>query len=429
MGSAVSKGIDAATAIVSGLITGDFTGGLAGASAPYLAEQIKLATGSKDPITGEWKNENPEANLIAHAILGAAVAAAQGNSALAGGIGAVSGEAAADYIRKTLYDGRDPSDLTQAEKENISALAQLASGLAVAAGSGGNIGDVGTAVAGSKNAVENNSLAKPIIKGLEKGYEFCMKNATCRNGLAQLGVNFGLTNSQIQEAMDAGRSRDPEQIKGLMPEQVAWLDQQILAKKGLAPIMFGSDTWGDKIYHESLDNELKTTIAIDPNDSPKLEGTPIPEQTKPIIIGTPIQEQDKDEGKFVTPIIDRDKNEGIYAGPEISVGNWQDNVLTADGLPPPNMSPEGAGRSGAFNEAKRQSGIPVTTQPDRVVDNYDRQGKKQEGRVYEFDVRHEDGTIEVIKIREDAGGHIYGENNPQNRGPHFNDDKGNHYDY
>ncbi|WP_392551398.1 EndoU domain-containing protein [Orbus wheelerorum] len=158
MGSSVSKGIDAATAIVSGLITGDFTGGLAGTSAPYLAGVIKEKTTSYDekghPIV------NTEANLIAHAILGAAVAAAQGNSALAGGIGAVSGEAAADYIRKTLYDGRDPSDLTQAEKENISALAPLASGLAVAAGSGGNIGDVGTAVAGSKLGKVGNKVTK-----------------------------------------------------------------------------------------------------------------------------------------------------------------------------------------------------------------------------------------------------------------------------
>ncbi|WP_392551403.1 VENN motif pre-toxin domain-containing protein [Orbus wheelerorum] len=170
MGSTVSKGIDAATAIVSGLITGDFTGGLAGASAPYIAGIIKEQTYESDDkgnIRYDDKGDpkvNTEANLIAHAILGAAVAAAQGNSALAGGIGAVSGEAAADYIRKTLYDGRAPSDLTQAEKENISALAQLASGLAVAAGSGGNIGDVGTAVAGSKNAVENNYLYAPEDK-------------------------------------------------------------------------------------------------------------------------------------------------------------------------------------------------------------------------------------------------------------------------
>ncbi|WP_392562369.1 hemagglutinin repeat-containing protein [Orbus sturtevantii] len=157
MGSSVSKGIDAATAIISGLVTGDITGGLAGASAPYLAEQIKKQTGHYDSKEDKWKMDDPNANLIAHAILGAAVAAAQGNSALAGGIGAASGEAAAEYIRKTLYDDRDPRDLTQAEKENISALAQLASGLAVAAGSG-SIADAGTAVAGSKNAVENNYL-------------------------------------------------------------------------------------------------------------------------------------------------------------------------------------------------------------------------------------------------------------------------------
>lgn len=81
-----------------------------------------------------------------------------------------------------------------------------------------------------------------------------MKNATCRNGLAQLGVNFGLTNAQIQEAMDGGNSRDINQIKNLTPEQIAWLDEQILTKKGLAPIMFSSETWGDKIYNESSNN-------------------------------------------------------------------------------------------------------------------------------------------------------------------------------
>ncbi|WP_392551378.1 VENN motif pre-toxin domain-containing protein [Orbus wheelerorum] len=175
MGDGFSKGLDAASAIVIGIISGDITGGLAGASAPYLAEQIKKQTGHYDEAAKDWKTEDKAANLIAHALLGAGVAAAQGNSALAGGIGAVSGEAAADYIRKTLYNDRDPSNLTQAEKENISALAQLASGLAVAAGSGGNIGDVGTAVAGSKNAVENNRLAtveeqKPI-DGLAKDNE------------------------------------------------------------------------------------------------------------------------------------------------------------------------------------------------------------------------------------------------------------------
>lgn len=165
MGDSFSKGIDAAASIVTGLITGDIAGGLAGASAPYIAEIIKEQTYARDENghiiyeNGERK-VNKEANLIAHAILGATVAQLQGNSALAGGVGAMTGEVAADIIRETLYAGKRVADSTQAEKENISALAQLASGLAVAAGTGGDVSDIGTAVAGSKNAVENNALTE-----------------------------------------------------------------------------------------------------------------------------------------------------------------------------------------------------------------------------------------------------------------------------
>ena len=91
---------------------------------------------------------------------------------------------------------------------------------------------------------------------------------------------------------------------------------------------------------------------------------------------------------------------------------------------PPNLSPEGAGRRGAFREAKRQSGIPVGQQPSSVKPNVDRRGRPQPGKQYEFD------TPEGKKvIRDDAGGHIYRDDPSQNRGPHFNDEAGNHYDY
>ena len=146
MGNDFSKGVDSAVSIITGIITGDMTGGLAGASAPWLAEQIKLHTG-----------DNEAARLIAHSILGAVVAELQGNSGLAGGAGAVVGEIAADIIRKQLY-GKEVKDLTEEEKETISALSQLATGLAIAAG-GGNIGDASAAISSSKNAVENNRLS------------------------------------------------------------------------------------------------------------------------------------------------------------------------------------------------------------------------------------------------------------------------------
>jgi len=96
---------------------------------------------------------------------------------------------------------------------------------------------------------------------------------------------------------------------------------------------------------------------------------------------------------------------------------------------PANLSPEGAGRNGAFREAKRESGIPVTQHPDRVTPNYDRRGNLQPGVTYEFDIMNSNGTVSTLKIRDNAAGHFFGVNDSQNRGSHFNDDKGNHYDY
>lgn len=147
MGSDFNKGVDSAIAIITGMMTGDIAGGLAGASAPWLAEQIKIQAG-----------DNEAARLIVHAILGAAVAELQGNSGLAGGAGALTDEIAADIIRKQLYGDKSVNQLTEEEKQNISALSQLAAGLA-AASAGGSMSEVSAAVSSSKNAVENNGLS------------------------------------------------------------------------------------------------------------------------------------------------------------------------------------------------------------------------------------------------------------------------------
>ena len=86
-----------------------------------------------------------------------------------------------------------------------------------------------------------------------------------------------------------------------------------------------------------------------------------------------------------------------------------------------NLSPEGAGRNGAFRETKRKNNIPVSEQPKNVKPNVDRRGKKQPGKIYEF----ENG----IEIRDAAAGHLFEDDPFQNRGPHFNDPGGNHFDY
>ncbi|WP_186060755.1 hemagglutinin repeat-containing protein [Burkholderia gladioli] len=102
---------------------------------------------------------------------------------------------------------------------------------------------------------------------------------------------------------------------------------------------------------------------------------------------------------------------------------------TTDASAPPNMSPNGAGRSGAFNEAKRAAGIPVSQQPSAVYPNTDKRGNPQPGYQYEYTIPALGGGTQTVIIRDDADGHYFGEGNAQNRGPHFNDPAGNHYDY
>ncbi|HEV7680339.1 MAG TPA: LamG-like jellyroll fold domain-containing protein [Candidatus Dormibacteraeota bacterium] len=93
------------------------------------------------------------------------------------------------------------------------------------------------------------------------------------------------------------------------------------------------------------------------------------------------------------------------------------------GQPPPNLSPPGSARGGAFAKAKRDAGIPVTQQPSNV--EYVRPPYGSPGtRMYTY----ETPNGEVI-IRDDAAGHVYFDDASQNRGPHFNTSGGRHYDY
>ena len=91
---------------------------------------------------------------MAHAVLGAVTSYASGNAALAGASGAVMGE----YIAQQLYPGVKRNDLSEEQRQTISALGTLAAGLA-----GGVVGDsTADAVAGAqagKTSLENNALS------------------------------------------------------------------------------------------------------------------------------------------------------------------------------------------------------------------------------------------------------------------------------
>ncbi|HHH1087237.1 TPA: hemagglutinin repeat-containing protein, partial [Yersinia enterocolitica] len=116
-GGKFQQAAQAATAAIQGLAGGDMSKALAGASAPYLAEVIHNMT--TDPVTGKV---NTEANLMAHAVLGAVMAQINGNNALSGASGALMGE----FIAQQLYPDIPRNELSEEQKQTISALGTLA---------------------------------------------------------------------------------------------------------------------------------------------------------------------------------------------------------------------------------------------------------------------------------------------------------------
>ncbi|NDJ57633.1 hypothetical protein GWD52_11640 [Enterobacteriaceae bacterium 4M9] len=184
----VQRAIQAATAAVQGLAGGNIGQAISGAAAPYLAQVIKKSTG-----------DNQEANVMAHAVLGAVTSWASGNSALAGAAGAATAELMAPLIIASLGWGKE--NLSETQKQTVSALATLAAGL-----SGGVAGDsTADTVAGAqagKNAVENNSLSGDQARESAKQIAESLKNQV-RDKLGE-GTTSSIANAIINGLADSG---------------------------------------------------------------------------------------------------------------------------------------------------------------------------------------------------------------------------------
>lgn len=199
-GSDLQRGIQAATAALQGLAGSDLTAALAGASAPELAYRIGHGMGIDDSTA---------AKTIAHAILGGAVAALQGNSAAAGAAagaaGAATGELAAKAIAGMLYpDVKDLSKLSEEQKQTVSALATISAGMA-----GGLAGDsTGSAVAGGqagKNSSENNLLGGNEDTQTKFAQEHGKNIASCSTDPGSASCQKGLAmNDALMVALPAG---------------------------------------------------------------------------------------------------------------------------------------------------------------------------------------------------------------------------------
>ncbi|HGT8014244.1 TPA: contact-dependent inhibition effector tRNA nuclease [Escherichia coli] len=185
-GSEIQRGIQAATAALQGLAGGNLAGALAGASAPELAHLLKST--EKDPAV----------NAIAHAILGGAVAAMQGNNAAAGAAGAATGELATRAIAGMLYPGVKQSDLSEEQKQTISTLATVSAGLAGGL-TGNSTASAAVGAQSGKNAVENNSLSAGWNNILPSGTQDYGQAVASWNQYAQ---DNNLTPEQVQEGMN-----------------------------------------------------------------------------------------------------------------------------------------------------------------------------------------------------------------------------------
>ena len=176
-GSNLQRAAQAVTAAVQGIAGGDFNQALVGASAPYLAGLIK-----------ESIPDNLEARLMAHAVLGAVLAKSQGNSALAGAAGASIGE----LVATKLFPGKSVDQLTEADRQKISALSTLAGGL-LGGLVGGDLANAVSAGETAKNASENNAMGMDV--GSNLGLWFSNNkdcDTECKGKIAQQKAAGGL---------------------------------------------------------------------------------------------------------------------------------------------------------------------------------------------------------------------------------------------
>lgn len=186
-GGQYQQAIQAATAAVQGLAGSDLSAALAGGAAPYVAEVI-----------GHYSDLNDAGKVAAHAVVNAALAAAQNQNALAGAAGAATGELVG-MIASEMY-GKPASELDETQKQTVSALATLAAGL-----SGGLAGDSSaSAVAGAqagKTTVENNYLSTAEARQLDKELLAC--KASGGDCMKVVEKYLAISNQKSKELADA----------------------------------------------------------------------------------------------------------------------------------------------------------------------------------------------------------------------------------
>ncbi|MBQ0215265.1 hemagglutinin repeat-containing protein, partial [Proteus vulgaris] len=197
-GGKYTRAIQAITAFTQGVMGNNIVTAIANGSAPYLANEVK------NQIQGN-SVESDIQRTIAHGLLNAGLALAKGENAVVQASGAMTGETVG-ILSHSLY-GKTPEELTETEKQNISAWATLTSGIV-----GGLISDNSTGVANAAQAgkvvVENNWLSTNQLEN------FAHKARTCVGEECQQVIRDMVdANIRQQEEIKQICSTSPEQCK------------------------------------------------------------------------------------------------------------------------------------------------------------------------------------------------------------------------
>ncbi len=290
---------------------------------------------------GKLTNGQEAAHILAHTVLGAAVAAAGGNDALTAGLSAGGAEAAAPKLAQYLY-GKDTKDLTADEKSTISAITGL-----VASGVGATTGDVSSTVQSGNVAqvgVENNEFSI-ISQGVEKKLAenkkkdeaqpkfSCPKGQSCiipipekTMGEKAIGIINDLTVRQLAAAL--GADNDPLTGEYITP------NERQLAKASMLSLGFSRTLSGPIKLTEEVIIALESKIGKVATQ--KLLALPAPKSSKLVNM----QHMESHEIQQAQSIIDL--KGGIFDGTPTArypaIDGWLDGIpvqlktVTGNGL-------------------------------------------------------------------------------------------------
>ncbi|MDE1705793.1 hemagglutinin repeat-containing protein [Acinetobacter nosocomialis] len=216
----ISTGLSAPTSSGLGIATATLSPAASYQIGQYFKEQA-----SNNP-NGQLTSGQEAAHILAHTVLGAAVAAAGGNDAMTAGLSAGGAEAAAPILSSFLY-GKDAKDLTADQKSTISSIVGLA-GSAV----GSTTGDIGSTVQSgqvAQNAVEDNLFgvltSNKQIDKQKNNYYFqalqacknaqCEKNVITQNALAAMQNVPKVLNVSSSKYKEGEIITNPNDVTGL----------------------------------------------------------------------------------------------------------------------------------------------------------------------------------------------------------------------